>query len=468
MSFGLKQSSYEAVLYVNRSKVLKEMLYSEFEAVLDQVVSEPAYLDETCHAVYLKIDIRLNIVAAVFFCIDFDKQGNADRRWNLPLLQMAESASVATELNGQGVRISCRSRCAVVSQQEHLWEPDLSAQSTMLAMLASSVKANRLGLLVEEGATDSVVPGTPNTPGAARAVAGAQHATGDAYEQAVASQQRHDGEIKRLNENIQKQRLYIASLKGRQEEAAQNLSSQFAREKEALLLQLEEVCCTLRQAQERNEVLSNELSEARQQISVQADDFERQVSANVNKQGVDFSALQKQFKRELQQKLIEQTSELKAKLDMRDVEAHYRDEQIKHLKAQLLESASSAAVHNTGMGAAASAAPLRDAVIELESKGVNFVLTLPAVRPINIPAADVDSFCVDPDGFVAARLGMDKAVYQSWIAHARNPVCVAVESEGCRCGARLEIVHPRQFVPDFSDRCDSHQGSSSCSSKAGG
>ncbi|RZV57742.1 MAG: chromosome partitioning protein ParA, partial [Pseudomonadales bacterium] len=83
MSFGLKQSSYEAVLYVNRSKVLKEMLYSEFEAVLDQVVSEPAYLDETCHAVYLKIDIRLNIVAAVFFCIDFDKQGNADRRWNL-------------------------------------------------------------------------------------------------------------------------------------------------------------------------------------------------------------------------------------------------------------------------------------------------------------------------------------------------------------------------------------------------
>ncbi|NNC55176.1 MAG: hypothetical protein HKO07_05605 [Pseudomonadales bacterium] len=202
------------------------------------------------------------------------------------------------------------------------------------------------------------------------------------------------------------------------------------------------------------------------QVETQADEFERQVSASVNKQGVDFAELQKQFRRELQQKLIEQTSELKAKLDMRDVEAHYRDEQIKHLKAQLLDSASMAAATSVGQGT--TGVSLREAVIELEAKGVSFVLTLPAVRPINIPAADVDSFCADPEGFVAARLGMDRKIYLSWIAHAKCPVCVASTSDADSCGARLEIVHPRQFVPDFSNRCESHQGSGQGQFKAGG
>ncbi|MGB5324671.1 MAG: hypothetical protein WBN40_04515 [Pseudomonadales bacterium] len=462
MSFGLKQTSYEAVLYVSRKKVLKEMLYSEFEAVLDGVVCESDYRDQTCHAVYLKIDMRLNILSAVFFCIDFDRDGNADRRWNLPLAQISDSATVVTELNGQGVRISCRSRCRIAAQQERLWEPDLGPDSKMLSMLASCVKANRLGLIVEEGALDatSALPTTGASSASMRTGPGqnaGQYATGAAYEKAVASEQRHDNELRRLNENINKQRLYISSLKGRQEEALENSRTQHEREKESLLLQLEEACSTLKSLQVRNRELQQELQDSSKQSDRQRAAFEKQVSVGVNRQGLDFAEMQKQFRSELQQKLIEQTSELKARLDMRDVEAHYRDEQIKNLKAQLQEKASAAGALNAGSGVAVEKTALRDTVIELDSLGVNFVLTIPAIRPINIAAADVDAFCADPEGFVADRLGIEKPIYCAWIAHARNPVCAAAITDDCNCGARLEISHPREFVPDHSDRCKDHQ-----------
>ena len=51
MFFGFKQTYYEAVIFMGHKKVLKEMLYSEFEAVLDGVVGEPEFQNQTCHAV---------------------------------------------------------------------------------------------------------------------------------------------------------------------------------------------------------------------------------------------------------------------------------------------------------------------------------------------------------------------------------------------------------------------------------
>jgi len=113
MFFGFKQTYYEAVIFMGHKKVLKEMLYSEFEAVLDGVVGEPEFQNQTCHAVYLKIDMRLNILGAVFFLIDFDTDGNPDRRWNLPLAQLVDTAPMSASLNGKSIGITCRSQCQI-------------------------------------------------------------------------------------------------------------------------------------------------------------------------------------------------------------------------------------------------------------------------------------------------------------------------------------------------------------------
>ena len=44
MVFGFDPTSYDAVLFVDQNKVIKEMLLTEFEAVLDGVVGEPEVL----------------------------------------------------------------------------------------------------------------------------------------------------------------------------------------------------------------------------------------------------------------------------------------------------------------------------------------------------------------------------------------------------------------------------------------
>ncbi|MBT8149387.1 MAG: hypothetical protein KJO24_05615, partial [Gammaproteobacteria bacterium] len=241
--FGAKQTNYEAVLFVSRNKVLKEMLYSEFEAVLDGVVGEPEFCGETCHAVFLKIDMRLNILGMVFFIIDFDEQGGADRRWNLPLGQMLDHAPASHTLNGSAIRISCRSQCSIAAQQEYLWEPNLTDGGGVLPMLASCIKGNRLGLLVDSSVAEESAA-QQDMPNAG--VSAAQHATGAAYQQVVGEQAEHDAKLQKMAENLKKQQLYIASLKARGEQDIETMRSQFGREKEALLLQLEEACSTLK------------------------------------------------------------------------------------------------------------------------------------------------------------------------------------------------------------------------------
>ena len=79
-----KPQMVEAVLFYNEGTICKEMLYPEFEAVLDGVVALPEFADRQMHAVYVMINPRLQVRAAVFFCLDFNEDGSADDGWNIP------------------------------------------------------------------------------------------------------------------------------------------------------------------------------------------------------------------------------------------------------------------------------------------------------------------------------------------------------------------------------------------------
>ena len=80
----------EAVMFFSERGICKEMLFPEFEALLDGLVAAPEHADETVQAVFLQINTRLHVRAAVFFNIDFDLDGYVNRLWNLPLRQIAE------------------------------------------------------------------------------------------------------------------------------------------------------------------------------------------------------------------------------------------------------------------------------------------------------------------------------------------------------------------------------------------
>ena len=451
MFFGFKQTYYEAVIFMGHKKVLKEMLYSEFEAVLDGVVGEPEFKNQTCQAVYLKIDMRLNILGTVFLLIDFDSDGNPDRRWNLPLAQLVDTAPMSASLNGKSVGITCRSQCQIPWHQDFLWEPDLSKGSTTLKTLAASIKSNRLGLLIDSGSRGRIADGSD-----ANDQSPARSAVGCDYEKIIDETSRSEHEAQKLAASIAEYELIIASLKTSHEQASERLREQFAREKEAMLFNYGEVKNTCQAVDEKNRHLQDEIESMRKVLEQQRADFEEQLSASVNQQGVDYSALRKQYRTEFQRKIIEQTGDLKNRLEMREIEAQYREDQIKSLKQQL-SKVSALSDNSPARGTSSGRGDREDSVLELESLGMNFVLTLPAVRPLSIPAVDLAVFRSQPVDYVAERLGLEPAVYKSWLQYARNPICSALIAQGRGCDCRLEVVRPKEFIPEFSNKCSEHQ-----------
>ena len=110
----------EAVFLFDGDQISREMLYSEFEAILDGFIPVPDYAGRMAKAVYVRINSRLCITAAVFFVLEFDVKGMIDRRWNVPLQQLAEAAARGPDLGAGTIRLACFRQCPIVRQRKNL------------------------------------------------------------------------------------------------------------------------------------------------------------------------------------------------------------------------------------------------------------------------------------------------------------------------------------------------------------
>ena len=105
----------EAVVFFHDSQIVCEMLYAEFEALLDCVVPIRDFVGTTLEAVYVRLDARLVPQTAVFFLIPFDAEGFPDRNWDVPLRMLAErGVSIGPDLgspnlNGLPIRAATSS-----------------------------------------------------------------------------------------------------------------------------------------------------------------------------------------------------------------------------------------------------------------------------------------------------------------------------------------------------------------------
>lgn len=440
MAFGFKQCSYDAVLFVDNNKVIKEMLLSEFEAVLDGIVGEPDYAGETCQAVYLKIDTSLAILGAVFFAIDFDAEGAADKRWNLPLSQLVETAAFGAELNGTPVRVACRSQCQIPWHQSSLWEPDLSATSNIFKVLDAHIKQNKLGLVVEKSKPNSVPAADPSTQDSGSDQTAVQHQEISVSEDELRVQ---------MARNMKKLRLHINNLKTRHQQELDALRGELASEKESLTEQIDALSKDKQEVLDKSSELSIEIEQLNALLSEQKLDYEKQLNDTLSRQGVDLEEIRKQFRRDLQQKLIEKSSELNDKLEMREMELHYRQDQIEQLSTELEELKSEIA---NGLQQQSPAG-----FEQLANAGVHFVVTLPGLGPLNIPVSELNSYLAAKDTYLANRLKIDKQTYLSWLAYAQHPVCAAVDAGQSPCEIPVELVLPHDFIPGVSDHCSLHR-----------
>lgn len=471
MAFGFDQSSHDAVLFVDQNKVIKEMLLSEFDAVLDGVVGEVEFAGTRCNAVYLKIDRQLNIVGAVFFNIAFDKNGNADRRWNIPLAQMVETASFGSELNGVRIRVASRSQCQIPWHQQDLWEPDLSVGSNTLKMLAAAVKTNKLGLMADDKRADNTnhnaagdEPPLLDKPIGDTPAIGLRKTGGSLQESVIDGPEDDDIECDavledyvsreqeryKMAQNIKKQRAYIASLKALHEQELEAQRILFAKDRETFLHANKQLQTQAQDIEQRYCELLIKCEHKDTLVTARQQEHEQQLARVMDQNGIDHKVLRDQYRKEFQAKLIEQTSEIESQLEMREVEVYYREEQINRLKteverlkaqAERLQSQSLSSEINT-----------------LVDNGVHFVVTQPGLGPISIAAQDLLFFNAEPNRYMAERLGVELELYEAWLKHIKAPMCAGDIRTGADCSASIELVaKPQEFVVGVSDHCAAHQ-----------
>ena len=340
MSMQKKPQMVEAVMFFSeRGGICKEMLFAEFEALLDGVVNMPEFADKQMRMAYLLINPRLLVRSVVFFYLDFDEKGAADSGWNIPLRHLADNAGRGPDLGAGPIRLACRSQCPVSWHQMHLWDPSLGAEHNDLALLRDGVKRNQMGLLVDE-APQLLAAGRlqlaaedhwhPNDPQQQMAEEQAQ-----AQAAKLEQEQRH-----KAAQLINQQRLQLSSLAQQHEQEL----GQFRLASDEQLQALQTQLSALQQALRQQAALNGSLKE---QLNSQADDFTSsrelmtgQLRALEQHAQAEVEILRRQFAAELQSKITVALAEYKDQLaaDEEQDLGKYRlasDEHNQALQAQL-------------------------------------------------------------------------------------------------------------------------------------
>ncbi|MBB4863635.1 hypothetical protein HNP46_002487 [Pseudomonas nitritireducens] len=475
MSMQKKPQMVEAVVFFNDHGVCKEMLYPEFEALLDNVVQMPEYADQQMQLAYVLINPRLLVKAVVFFYLDFDEKGEADRGWNLPLRNLADRAGRGPDMGAGPIRLACRSQCPVSWHQMHLWDPTLEAGRNHLVQLREAVKRNHLGLLVEE---------EPAAVELERLQMADEHQW-----YAPAEESREEAE-KLARAMLQEHQQKTADLLGQHETRLSQISQQHEEELSRLKLGAQEQVqvlqaelAALREGLKREEEINAGL---RRELDGQANGFQRgreELTAqlrHIEQSGRDeLEQLRQQIEEESRTRVASLEARYKEQLAVRDVELGYRNEldqqlqqenqqlrqeagqlrdetaQLRELAGQLQQSAQSLRQELEGLSAKANEA---SALEQLSALGVIFVVYHPGAGHLTLSLQDVARYQENPMAYAAAKCFVAEDQYRAWLAHYQQPACEGRLSNGERCAMPIDRVEtPGRFVEGDSNCCTRHK-----------
>lgn len=443
-----KPQMVEAVMFFKEHGVCKQMLYPEFEALLDGVVNMPEFADQQMRMVYVVINPRLLVKAAVFFYLDFDEDGRPDSGWNIPLQHLADRAGRGPDLGAGPIRLACRSQCAVSWHQMHLWDPSLTPGQNDLVRLRDAVKGNQLGLLIEDDSTQVV-----QAERLQMAPEDKWYAPDPAKEVAEQLAQKMDQEHRaKTAQLIKQQRLRIASLTQQHEEELARLKLAGEEQGKRQQAQLQELQQALRQQQELNARLKAQLTEQAQNYQHSREQLTQQLRALERHGRTEGDILRAQFEAELQAKITAAVAQYKEQVAIRDVELAYRKEQDIQRQAEIerLKHERDACASQSG-----------DQVLERLAKlGVVFVAYHPGAGHLTIALQDIARYQDNPMAYVAAKCFVSEAQYRQWLAHYQQPTCEAILPSGERCAMPIERVDtPSRFVSGESSCCSRHKAS---------
>jgi hypothetical protein len=450
MSMQNKAQMVEAVMFFSeRGGICKEMLFPEFEALLDGIVNLPEFADQQMRVAYVLINPRLLIKSVVFFYLDFDEKGAPDSGWNIPLQHLAERAGRGPDLGAGPIRLACRSQCPVSWHQMHLWDPSLAPGKNDLVLLRDAAKRNVLGLLVEDDSAQALAPERLQmasedkwyAPDAAQEVAD------------IATEKQDREQRQKAALLIKQQRLRITSLTQAHEDELAKLKQLNEAQSKNLQAQIH----GLHQALQQQEALNASLKE---QLAAQAASFQRsreemteQLRAlELHGRGKD-DMLRAQLEAEMQAKIASAVVEYKEQIAIRDVELAYSKEQDTQLQQEIARLKRE---HSELAGQ--SGEQILDRLAKL---GVVFVVYHPGAGHLTIALQDIARYQDNPMAYVAAKCFVSEAQYSQWLSHYQQPTCEAKLPSGERCGIPIDRIDtPSRFTLGESNCCARHKASS--------
>ncbi len=427
-------SAYEAVFFLDKKKVTRHMLYSEFEALLDGLGALPDYADEDAKAVYAVISKSGKISALVFFILYFDEEGKADASWNIPVERLAEVSGRGPDLGGGPIRLACRGQCAINWHQNDLWDPDMTPGSNDFLLLKKAVEENRLRFNFKKAEIDVPVL--------------SKSSLGD--ESLLEELDFDSDQEKRLKmaRLLKEQRLRIRTLESSH---AQSVGSS-DREQMISLHAYKNEIQTLKQSVEQlklmNEKLKDKLSSRNDQFLSLQDKVSDQAAlvakleANLkNASGGERIGLEKQ-------KMEAEIVLLKEQLERKDFELANRAEREEQLRAELEELSES-------MGGGIETSSIIKRLKELE---VVYVVYHAGAGHITMTSDEILRYVENPNTFIAAKCFVTEGQYLAWLEHFDNPVCRHKNEQGQVCAAQVDKVSiPSEFEQGIDDRCERHQ-----------
>lgn len=430
----------EAVVLFSEDVITRELLYPEFEAILDGFVPVPDFKGASAKAVYLVVNSNLCITAAVFFLLDFDNKGMVDRRWNIPLQQLAEVSGKGPDMGAGPIRLACFSQCAIGWHQKKLWDPIMDPAKSSFIQLKKSVSNNRMGLIFRKQSQEHEIPLLQNVVSQQNNME-LQQKIHEHYSQELRNQ---------MAELIKDQKLRIATLHSKQQETMQKLQREHQQRLQAYQEKIKELKTQNTDLQKRNHSLKESFDVQASKVEGLREYFSHKLKAAQSDENSQVQALQENFKLELDLKIQTATAELREMLDMREVELFYRHqnetalkEEIVHIKQEYQQL-----LNNSG----------EQLLTRLDKAGINFVVYHPGAGQFTIPLADLSHYIESPVAYVAKNSGVGERLYSVWFDHYQNPVCSCVDGSGQRCSRPLvRIGSPVEFHEGESDRCEHHQ-----------
>lgn len=426
--FSRREDSASAIFFFSDTGIAKELLYTEFEALLEGFTPETEWAGRDAKAAYLELSPDLSLKSAVFFLVAFDSEGWVEASWNMPLVNLARMAKPLAGDDSPRVMTAANVDCQ--DYIDLLWTPDLSLDSEVLDSIRNALAVNRLGL--SKKVTDEV-------PAAENSVVDA----------AVSHEPLSGAMESQLAHLLQSQ---MAGAKGVAHTLAEleQVKEEYEAKLAALSNDLAEKVQQYQSAKAQVELLEAQLDSKDRRLSELKKYYELKLEKTKGEESDYIKALRIHYEKESSEQITNAKLEYKELLNWREVELMYRAER----ESQLHEEIAKLRLQNSELGQADADNLLQT----LSEKGISFMAYQVGLGHISIPVDDIPLYLANPVGFVAAYCNVTQAVYLDWLAHYHAPVCRVTIDSGEPCGMDVERIDtPELFMVGVSDCCAKHR-----------